>query len=370
MNEKDMKRIVREAQFTRAVDLLETAYLRPLIRSVDHVGENAYSCTLDYASWEALAKKMAMHLPGIVMPTRNGLVWICGGGGPHGALCCNMPVDAEHPEKGTRFDAIVSARNAALRTGYTGPLVWTLGGIGKRLLRYVIENQLYSNNVERLFENMEQGYYRCLPGLHKSGVKLFDVSGYFFSIFSRIATEKDKSLHVLINSQGSDFYAWKDGQQERFQEVISAVEHCKPLRNAMIGAAQGSLEARIAYTAKGGENGRARAFLMSGRPGPLRAYALLCVRTGWELTQLEALTNDAVYAKIDSVMLTEGRTPTVWRAFGFSSHLVSRGSAHVVSRDNYQIGKEKKFLYRKGARTEETERGELALPFHYYKSWL
>lgn len=373
MEEKELRRLVNERLFTRAVDILETEYARPLIRTVEHVGESAYGCTLAYASWAALSRKIAAHLPGIVMPTRNGLVWVNGGGGPHGTLIDNSLIDPRDETSGTRLEGIISARDAVARTGYTGKVCWTLGGIGKRLLNYVSVPDEYRVNCEGLFRTksgkLDQGYHRCIPGEYGEDARLYDVSGYYYNLFSRLDSPK-KSLRVIIGTSGATFFPWLDGERERFQEVLKAIEGVKPLRNALIGSAQGSLDEGYAFTSSGCEARKARLITIPGRPGKFRAVALLQIRIGYELTQKEALTNNAVYSMIDSVILPNGGTPTVWGDFGFNFNLIHKGKAEIIARGNYSIGPEKKFLYREGFRTKQTEQGETMLPFQYHERLL
>ena len=371
MNEQEMKRLVREAQFTRAVDMMETAYSRPLIIRVEHVGENAFGCELKYASWAALARKMATHLPGIVMPTRHGLVWICGSNGPHGTLIDNTPIDPLDPRdpKKTRLDCIIEARTAVSKTDYPGRVVWTLGGIGKRLLKWVGKPDEYRANCEHLFDGIEQGYHRCIPGAYGDETKLYDVSGYYYNLFTKVDAP-NRSLRVVIGRNSASFYPWEDGERQRFQQIINAVKSVKPLRNAMIGAAQGSFEKGIAYTSSKSGAGLARKIEVPGKAGPFRAVALLYIRIGYELTQKEALTNNAVYSIIDSVMLPPGAVPSVWREYGLDSQLVQRGPAEVYCRGNYKIGNEAKVLYREGFRTTHKEQGEIVLPVQFHKKVL
>lgn len=367
----ELSRAIREFQFTRMIDELER---RELIKNVEHVGENAYGCTLHYASWPALAKKAAgvTTLPGIVQPTRSGLVWICGGGGPHGALIDNTLTDPDRPDKGSRLDAVIRARTAMAKTGYTGNVPWTVGGIAKKLLLYVGPKDDYNPSCERLFSDgsfhIDQGYHICKPGSYDHA-ELFDVSSYYGTIFSRIVDNPRQSFRVILTRSGVNFQKWNDGERERFRQVIDACSPEKGLRNALVGSGQGSLGQRYAYTSSGAEPGRARRFTLYGKPGPIRPFSLLVVRSAYELAQKEALTSGAIYGMIDSVMLTLG-SPSVWPAYGLAVETKANGPAEVYSRGNYRVGPEKKKLYLWGVRDTEEAPGNTVIPFQYHRAWL
>ena len=367
----ELSRAIRELQFTRALDELER---RGFIKNVEHIGECAYGVTLNYASWPALARKLSgtTSLPGIVQATRSGVIWICGSGGPHGALIDNTPTDPDRPEKGSRLDAVIRARTAMAKTGYIGKVPWTVGGVAKKLLLYVGPADRYNPSCERLFDDgefhIDQGYHICKPG-HYDHAELYDVSSYYGSVFSRVADDSKRSFRVIITRSGVNFQQWRDGEQERFIEVMRACYPEKGLRNALVGAGQGSFGLRYAYTSNGAEPGKARRFILRGNAGPIRPFSLLTVRSCYELAQKEALTSGAVYGMIDSVMLTQGK-PTIWPSYGLTADSKANGPAEVYSRGNYSVGPEKKKMYLAGLRDVEPEPGDTDLLVQYYEKWL
>lgn len=359
---KSLKRGIRELQFTRAFTLLED---KGRLQNCEHIGENVWAGTLNYVSWAALASKLAAELPGIVMPTRNGIIWICGANGPHGVILSNQPTDPDRPEKGSAIEQVIQARSCCFDAGLEPAMGWTMGGICKRILKYIAEPVRPSDFAETLVADINPGYFRCIPGRY-AHAELYDVKSYYYTMTTMLDNPK-RSLDVKIGQSTLAWQPWKDGERERFQHVVKAIKDCKGLRNALVGSMQGSIGNRVCYTR--GTDGKARSFCLKGRKGPFRNLGLLFVRTGYELTKQEALTNNAVYGIIDSVMLTQGK-PRVWESRGFRVERQQSGPAHVVSKANYQIGFETKSEYRQGYRTEHTTTGDEPERFNYSNEWL
>lgn len=359
---KALKAGIREKMFTRAVDSLEC---HDRIRRVEHIADNVWACTLNYDSWAAIAAKFSMQLPGIVMPTRNGIIWICGGNGPHGVLLSNAPVNPDAPNQGSALDHVIDSRRALLDAGYKGVIGWTMGGMSKRLLKHVCEPQFCPDIAEKIVEGINPGYYRCIPGVYDNAF-LYDVSSYYYT-FLTMLDAPNRSLVCAPGLMSITWGKWKDGEREKYRQVLAAVKHCKALRNSLVGAAQGTTEGRKCYTRT--ETGGYRSFVLRGKRGPFRGLGLLIVRCGYELTQREALTNGAIYSIIDSVILTHSE-PSVWPSYGFYVDRQAQGQTEIVGKANYKIGPVQKVLYRQGYRHSEKVDADKPARFSYVDAWL
>jgi len=177
------------------------------------------------------------------------------------------------------------------------------------------------------------GYHECTPGEY-GDCALYDCSAYYYTMLSRIAEGEIITLRPRFEWLGNrweiDGGAWRNGEQERLRETLKEVADCKPLRNAMVGAAMGSYRRLLVYVA-GEKPGTAKSVYMKPGPGPYRRLGLLIVRTGYDLCREQSRLSNSVYSTVDSVCVPVGAEgPHLWKAYGFRTGIKHHGAVEIA----------------------------------------
>lgn len=275
----------------------------------------------------------------------------------------------------------------------SAPPKWSLGGCARQLFAYVgpaqeggllsVADSTWNNGrrytaggADRLLEGIEYGYHECKPGRYEYA-EHYDVSGYYYNMLCRL-----KSLRLSVFNDGFAWDTMLPEEWERWQEVLAVVPSHKPLRNALAGAAAGATfgvdNAPIAYARVAGQAPVHKGdpypvyqFSLPRKEGPFRPAGLLLVRTGYEKTLLECLTNAGrvVYSNIDSVICVPPRVP-VWDGLGFTVKSEYQGETHIRGRGSWKCGSHTTLNYSDAEGSELGADGKITMPSVQYGNWL
>lgn len=338
----------------------------PFASNVQVLDEAGVSCRTE-TNWAIIARELSRVLPGQWWPASNGLTQNLGGK-------CVYVVDEGH------VVACHLARADLARLGVDAP--WGVGGTCRAALRWVGAEERYWQGCEGLLEATGWHYQECLPGAYPA-LAHEDVVSCYYSLLCLLPspTLSLQGRNVAFRPLGAECSA-------RWRALLDALAAHKLHRNALVGAMAGGKPAGTVKESEPVAAGSAlptsagRYSFYSGgiahaapkRPGPLRAGALLVVRSAWELCALQARWTGAVYANADCVMyptapyepgerdgagwvtepLAAGRpaSQSPWQSVGLTTRQVSVGEADLRAIGIYRVAGRMTGWYARGARAK------------------
>ena len=365
--------VIREIAFDAAITRL---YNDGLITG--HKGaaplKVAPNCTVGNAAgigWSGVARELAGILPGQLMPSvsKTGVHWQLG------------RADAGNLIEPGLLPSLYSSQAITRRILPDAPIKWSHGGMARQLLDFVGDPETDGKRspayADILLDGITYGYHECIPGAYQFASH-YDVSAYYFTMLKRLP-----SIRLLVLPDGIIFRPMPDAEKDRWNLVLSTVAGSKSLRNTLAGVMAGSTAKKddgelnlrpYYYRDKSrppgpGEDWGVIENYRLGAPGPFRAAGLLCVRTGYEKTLQESRQNCTIYANIDSVIVTGYRVPH-WETFGFTTKCDYAGSAHIIGRGSWRVGKHETKIYTRDNTELEPTNRPAQDPAILYGSWL
>lgn len=296
-----------------------------------------------HGRWVDVARWASLHLPGLWLWKDFGVTWRCGSR----TVCLVDP----HMVRDV-CEAVAIARNLGCECA------WSLGSAAYALCKSIAPRSYPYRGDKVLLEGVQHGYQECQPGYYPEAHK-WDVSAYYWSLWTRLPSLR---VHPLRGGR-LVFGRMAPSERRRWEEVNAAVAGHKLLRNALVGAAQGTTVGRPYYH-------RGELKQWRGGPGPFRAAGLLVVRTGYELAHAEASVGGAVYANTDCVVLPHRRPPEVWPALGLVVKHEVAGEAEVCAMGVYRVGLYESGWYRRGSRFREAQPRPAAPTPLLYPRWV
>ena len=365
--------IAREVQFDAAVHRL---YSEGILTG--HKGKPpekvAPNCTLakaDGIGWPGVARELASLLPGQLMPSasKTGVHWQLG------------RADAGNVIEPVLYPSLLSSQALVRRIlpGSVGK--WSHGGSARQLLDYVGDPETDGNRApayaDILLEGITYGYHECTPGVYQFASH-YDVSAYYFTMLKMLP-----SIRVLVLPDGLVFRPMEKGEFEKWRLILDTVAENKSLRNTLAGVMAGAtarkddgeLNLKPYYYRDPskkpgpGEDWPVIENFRLGAAGPFRAAGLLCVRTGYEKTLQECRQSNTIYANIDSVIVVGERNPH-WEGLGFSVKCEYTGSAHIVGRGIWRVGRHETKIYTCDNATAEPTQRPGRDPDTLFGNWL
>ena len=296
--------------------------------------------------WAALAKELAADIPGgFIMPGngrvqwRYGRVW-------GGSLIDSGPENVE--------SLLAMRRIVAAFVGWDSVAdCWAHGRGSKLLWNYIGsgDSEPYSKvahkgHADRVlypiigYENDdgiqvpitdETAYHDCTPGIFAAeAAALYDVSSAYYNLLKMIAADPKRSIRPTLSSDGIDWGQWREGEQDRLNDVLGVIGEHRELRHALLGAALGSYGWIDIYLPDGSGSGKRSA--IRGMPGPFRAVGLVVTRTMRDLTHAQSIAAAGVYSNVDSILIPSSAAPRVWESHGLKAARQYTGYAEVLRR--------------------------------------
>lgn len=335
------------------------------------IAHNCTACKAEGIGWAGAARELAAILPGQLMPSvsKTGVHWQLG------------RADAGNLVDPGLLPSLYSSQDIVQRLIPGSAVKWSHGGNARILLDYVGEPETDGKRspayADILLDGITYGYHECKPGSYQFASH-YDVTAYYYTMLKMMP-----SIRLLVLPDGIIFRPMPDAEMDRWKQVLSCVAGSKSLRNTLAGVMAGStakkddgeLNLRVYYYRDKshppgpGEDWPVIENYRLGAAGPFRAAGLLCVRTGYEKTLQESRQNNTIYANIDSVIVTGSRVPH-WETFGFTTKCEYAGSAHIIGRGSWRVGKHETKIYtRDNTALEPTDR-PVSDPAIQYGNWL
>lgn len=299
----------------------------------EEVGENAYLVTLADRRKSLQARDyeaLALLLPGQIgpLPDNSGVLWMNGGGGPHGWILTQRGQVRSAEEAQSVYLNLVPVEE---RDGRLLP--WTMGGIAGKLLNWTgVEQQSYREAEVTLRHPDGHAHRRAIRGVYPDMVQ-WDVSGYHYELLRRLPSPV---IHPMFGDS-IDFPSLEPQERERWDTVVNIVAPYKSLRNALVGKMGGSRKLMTNYT-RDKVNGGVKLVPHWSARGKQRPGHLLIIRAAHELTQLQSLGAESVWSHTDAVIIPPGQEPTLWQAKGFTVQRLADGPTRILDTINYKCG--------------------------------
>lgn len=294
-------------------------------------------------SWSAAAKWASEATPGMWFPKDYGATWICG---RRRAWLLDPDL---YPE-------LARARSICLDLGVEAG--WSVGSCAYGLLKWIGVKQWPERSARDLLSEHGHAYVQCLPGRYQ-GATQWDVRSYYYSLWVRLPS-------LVVHCWPSGKVVWAktpSSAWSRHRAACEAVGGHKWLRNAIVGAAQGS-RAGAPYYHRGVRG------VWRGSYGPLAPAAWMVRRSGWELTRRASEEVEAVHSHTDSVMALGGLYPSAWESVGLVVAQKGEGDAEVCWPGCYRIGGHETKWYQRGSRFADAYPPTPAPRVEYYRRWL
>lgn len=242
---------------------------------------------------------------------------------------------------------------------------WGVPRIARALLEWAARGEPHDDSDEGMMPNCQWHHQSCpIPGRY-SDLALHDVSAYYYTLLTRLRSPRVRYINMRPVFTGD-----LNGQErDRWRRMLLGVERHKTLRNSLVGCMAGGTATFPCYTSGGGSKPVYR-FPMHKQNGPFRAAGLLIVATGNELTYKQALTNDAIYANIDCVVIpTTASLAPVWSSYGLETGVKASGKADIKRVGVWRIGGQATKNYAPND-DEYTASGRLDPYIRYADNWL
>ena len=296
--------------------------------------------------YDDVARAVACYVPyGTVIPTGNGIIWR---NGSHfaGAMVHNKD-----------FPDVLKARIIARRFLKEERLngVWTIGGVARRLWDYIGPRELcpkkpYTLPADKLLYPLPPNdedvptiaHEEVNPGVYLGGT-LYDVEKAYPQLMARIAAEPSFSLRPSPYMEGRnlriDWGTWKDGERERFDNVLRETWELSALGRSLWGSALGGYNWLSSYCPIGGGESKEIRFRVGA--GNFRSMALIVSRTMKDLCREQCEQVNAVYGTVDSFLSTVPDVkPAVWEKYGVRSRVKYYGNWDVCGRGCWAVWNE------------------------------
>lgn len=281
-------------------------------RDYDDLDEHALAIDPPRGGWKTFARLLSSRHGGQWWPNRIGLTWVFG----RQVTYC---IDRD------------SVRHVAGARKSLAPILpkapgWTPGKLARQVLKYIDCPQTRWANCELLLPE-KHGYASCTPGQY-SNMSLFDISGCYWEIFSRLP-----SMRVVFHTQSKrvQFIRTEDGSMARHAQIVQALAPHKRVRNSVVGMMVGG-PAEVAFFSHG-----TRYWLKLDPPQNFPAGAVV-IRTAYELTAQASEECDSVLSMVDSICTPSFDPPIVWQLAGLKVRRLAHGDADIIRIGVYAVG--------------------------------
>lgn len=183
-------------------------------------------------------------------------------------------------------------------------------------------------------------YQHCVP-CRVAGQTIYDMRAAYWQIACMSPT---LNIEVLPEKERVIFLPMSRQQETKWNSAKVTLNSHKKLRLALIGVNCATQKSKLPRTANYFARGEPR--ILPGKPPTwFQRLSLLTVRVAYELTQMQAMESETLYANADCVAVDDGQIPQYWSDYGIQYSSKGTGTLHALAVGMWKCGREYTLTY-------------------------
>lgn len=240
----------------------------------------------------------------------------------------------------TEAQLIESARQCYANITGELPDGYTYSRIARKLTEWLGIQQSPGSVAERLLQNFH--YQKALPYKDVKDQYMCDLKSAYWQFVQRA-----ESPILSLKSDGIVWHPIAISQRKRWESMLPKLANHKKLRLSFVGVNLAGKPVSSSEPQHGKKIFRGEYVGMVSPPGDLRPLASLCVRSTYEVTQLQSSFVDSIYANADCV-ISDTKDMDYWSMLKLNYSIKAQGDTTINYIGSYECGNYRTLNYQEG----------------------